>query len=27
VWATSQSTDRGHLGNFVHPVTNIMFEL
>ena len=27
VWATSQSTDRGHLGNFVHPVTNMMFEI
>jgi hypothetical protein len=27
VWAISQSTDRGHLGNFVHPVTNMMFEL
>jgi hypothetical protein len=27
VWAKSQSTDRGHLGNFVHPVTNMMFEL
>jgi hypothetical protein len=27
VWARSQSTDRGHLGNFVHPVTNMMFEL
>ena len=27
VWAKSQSTDRGHLGNFVHPVTNMMFEI
>jgi hypothetical protein len=27
VWTMSQSTDRGHLGNFVHPVTNMMFEL
>ena len=27
VWTRSQSTDRGHLGNFVHPVTNMMFEL
>jgi hypothetical protein len=27
VWARSQSTDRGQLGNFVHPITNMMFEL
>jgi hypothetical protein len=27
VWVISQSTDHGHLGNFVHPVTNMMFEL
>lgn len=27
VWAMSQSEDCGHLGNFVYPVTNMMFEV
>lgn len=27
VWSDANSHDRGTLGNFVHPVTNIMFEL
>jgi hypothetical protein len=27
VWADADSGDRGTLGNFVHPVTNIMFKL
>jgi hypothetical protein len=27
VWTESQSSDRGHLGNFVHPVTTMLFKL
>ena len=27
VWTESQSTDHGHLGNFVHPVTTMLFKL